>query len=128
MSDVLDGRSIRTAVMGERFVERAMSSANEFTLPLQEFINDHAWGSVWLREGIPLKLRSLVTVAVLTALKSPKELSGHVRGALNNGCTPEEIREVILHCAVYAGVPASAEGFRVANAVIEEATSEPVCS
>ncbi|GLH34169.1 hypothetical protein BR1R5_35580 [Pseudomonas sp. BR1R-5] len=119
---------MRAAVMGEPFVELAMRSANGFTLPLQEFINDHAWGSVWLREGISLKLRSLVTIAVLTALKSPKELSGHVRGALNNGCTPEEIQEVILHCAVYAGVPASAEGFRVARAVIEEDIPGPVQS
>lgn len=113
------GIDIRTQVMGAEFVERAMSTASDFNQPLQDFINEHAWGSVWLREGISLKTRSLVTLAALTALKAPSELAGHVRGALNNGCTPEEIREVLLHCAVYAGVPASAEAFRAAKPVIE---------
>jgi len=77
------------------------------------------WGSVWVRDGLPLKIRSLVSLAVLTALRTPHELVGHVRGALNNGCTEEEIREVLLHCAVYAGVPASAEAFRSAQQVID---------
>jgi 4-carboxymuconolactone decarboxylase len=120
MTESSNGIQIRTQVMGDKFVERAMNSASEFTLPLQNFINDHAWGSVWSRDVISLKTRSLITLAALTALKSPTELIGHVRGALNNGCTVEEIREVLLHCAVYAGVPASAEAFRAASTVIEE--------
>lgn len=105
--------------MGEPFVERAMEHANEFTQPLQDFINEHAWGSVWIREGLPLKTRSLITLGILAALKAPHELSGHVRGALNNGCTEEEIREVLLHTAVYAGVPAAAEAFRAAKLVLD---------
>lgn len=126
MSASSNGMSIRTQVMGAAFVERAMISTTDFNQPLQEFINAHAWGSVWLRDGISLKIRSLVTLAVLTALKTPTELAGHVRGAINNGCTVEEIREVLLHCAVYAGVPASAEAFRAAKSVIDEVERQPV--
>ena len=110
---------VRQAVMGDAFVERAMGKATEFTQPLQDFINQHAWGSVWEREGLSRRERSLITIAALTALKAPQELKGHVRGALNNGCTVEEIREVILHCAVYAGVPAAGEAFRAAQEIIE---------
>ncbi|MEN0108961.1 MAG: carboxymuconolactone decarboxylase family protein [Pseudomonas sp.] len=113
------GEQVRRQVMGDAFVDRALNNATDFTQPLQDFINDHAWGSVWSREGLPLKTRSLITLAALTALKCPQELKGHVRGALNNGCTVEEIREAILHCAVYAGVPAAGEAFRAAQEVIE---------
>jgi 4-carboxymuconolactone decarboxylase len=96
-----------------------MNDASAFKQPLQDFINDHAWGGVWTRPGLSLQTRSLITLAALTALKAPQELAGHVRGALNNGCTVTEIREVLLHCAVYAGVPASAEAFRAAQAAID---------
>lgn len=105
--------------MGDAFVDRALGNATAFTQPLQDFVNEHAWGSVWNREGLPLKTRSLITLAALTALKCPQELKGHVRGALNNGCTVEEIREALLHCAVYAGVPAAIDAFRAAQEVIE---------
>lgn len=114
------GKAIRTNVMGAEFVNRAMENATDFTLPLQDFINEHAWGSVWLRGELTLKTRSLITLAILTALKAPHELKGHVRGALNNGCTAEEIREVLLHCAVYAGVPAAGEAFRAAQSILED--------
>lgn len=110
---------VRREVMGDAFVDRAMNNTTEFTQPLQDFINQHAWGSVWEREGLSRKERSLITIAALTALKAPQELKGHVRGALNNGCTAEEIREAILHCAVYAGVPAAGEAFRAAQEIIE---------
>jgi len=113
------GKDIRASIMGKEFVDRAMANATEFTMPLQEFINEHAWGSVWARPELSLKIRSLITLAILTALKAPHELKGHVRGALNNGCTEEEIKEVLLHCAVYTGVPASAEAFRAAQEIIE---------
>ncbi|GLK89241.1 carboxymuconolactone decarboxylase family protein [Pseudomonas turukhanskensis] len=116
------GEQVRRQVMGDAFVDRALNNATDFTQPLQDFINEHAWGSVWSREGLPLKTRSLITLAALTALKCPQELKGHVRGALNNGCTVEEIREALLHCAVYAGVPAVAEAFRAAQEVIESYT------
>ncbi|MDR6957096.1 4-carboxymuconolactone decarboxylase [Pseudomonas brassicacearum] len=113
------GLDMRRQVMGDAFVDRALGNATDFTQPLQDFVNEHAWGSVWSREGLPLKTRSLITLAALTALKCPQELKGHVRGALNNGCTMEEIREALLHCAVYAGVPAAIDAFRAAQEVID---------
>ena len=113
------GLKVRREVMGDAFVDRALGNATEFTQPLQGFVNEHAWGSVWNRAGLPLKTRSLITLAALTALKCPQELKGHVRGALNNGCTVEEIREALLHCAVYAGVPAAIDAFRAAQEVID---------
>jgi 4-carboxymuconolactone decarboxylase len=113
------GEQVRRQVMGDAFVDRALNNATDFTQPLQDFINEHAWGSVWSRDGLPLKVRSLITLAALTSLKCPQELKGHVRGALNNGCTVEEIRETLLHCAAYAGVPAVGEAFRAAQEVIE---------
>ncbi|KMM80429.1 carboxymuconolactone decarboxylase family protein [Pseudomonas deceptionensis] len=112
------GLEMRRQVMGDTFVDHALGNATEFTQPLQEFVNEHAWGGVWNREGLSLKTRSLITLAALTALKCPQELKGHVRGALNNGCTVEEIRETLLHCAVYAGVPAAMDAFRAAQEVI----------
>ncbi len=113
------GIKVRRAVMGDAFVDRALGNATDFTQPLQDFINEHAWGGVWTREGLDRKTRSLITLSALTALKCPHELKGHVRGALNNGCTVEEIRETLLHCAVYAGVPASVDAFRAAQEVID---------
>jgi 4-carboxymuconolactone decarboxylase len=119
-TDKPSGLGMRRKVMGDAFVDRALGNATEFTQPLQDFVNQHAWGGVWNREGLPLKTRSLITLAALTALKCPQELKGHVRGALNNGCTVEEIRETLLHCAVYAGVPACIDAFRAAQEVIDE--------
>ncbi|SIR71298.1 4-carboxymuconolactone decarboxylase [Pseudomonas sp. B10] len=113
------GVEIRRQVMGDAFVDRALGNATEFSQPLQDFVNEHAWGGVWNREGLSLKTRSLITLAALTALKCPQELKGHVRGALNNGCSVEEIREALLHCAVYAGVPAAIDAFRAAQEVID---------
>ena len=113
------GVEVRRQVMGDVFVDRALGNATEFSQPLQDFVNEHAWGGVWTREGLDRKTRSLITLAALTALKCPQELKGHVRGALNNGCTVEEIREALLHCAVYAGVPAAIEAFRAAQDVFE---------
>lgn len=114
------GLAIRQQVMGDDFVEKAFANATDFTRPLQEFITENAWGTVWCRDGIDLRTRSLVTVTMLTALGRQHELAGHVRGALNNGATAEEIREVLLHAAVYCGVPLAAEAFRCAEKVIEE--------
>ena len=114
------GLKVRTEVMGEKFVQRAKDNTTELTEPLQDWINEHAWGSTWQREGISRQTRSLVTIAMLTALKSPTELKGHVRGALNNGCTVEEIQEVLLHSVVYCGAPATQEAFRAAQELIDE--------
>ena len=113
------GLKVRREVMGDAFVDRAMGNATEFTEPLQAFVNAHAWGGVWTRDGLPRKTRSLITLAALTALKCPQEIKGHVRGAPNNGCSIEEIRETLLHCAVYAGAPAAIDAFRAAQEVID---------
>lgn len=121
----LPGEKVRREVMGDAFVDRALGNATEFTQPLQDFVNEHAWGGVWNREGLDRKTRSLITLAALTALKCPQELKGHVRGALNNGCSVEEIREALLHCAVYAGVPAAIDAFRAAQEVVDAWQAEP---
>ena len=113
------GEQIRRKVMGDEFVDRALNNTDTFTQPMQDYINDHGWGSTWQRPGIDLKTRSLVTIAMLAALKAPQELKGHIRGALNNGATADEIREVLLHSAVYCGAPAAQEAFRAAKEVFE---------
>lgn len=112
------GKAIRTKVMGAEHVAKA--GAAEFARPLQDFINEHAWGAIWTRPDLDLKSRSLVTVAMLAALGRSHELAGHVRGAFNNGVTPVEIREVLLHAAVYGGVPLASEGFRCVEAIVKE--------
>jgi len=108
------GELRRREVMGDAFVDRALAGASAFTQPLQDHVNNHAWGSTWLREGLALKQRSLCTVAMLAALGHTQELKGHLRGALNNGASLLELREVLLHVAPYAGVPASVAAFRAA--------------
>jgi len=113
------GIDTRTQVMGSEFVDRAFGNATDYTLPMQEFITRNAWGNVWQRPGLDLKTRSLVTVAMLTALGKQHELKGHVRGALNNGATPEELREVMLHATVYCGFPAAIDAFRTVTEVVE---------
>jgi len=118
--DIENGLRVRTEVMGEAFVQRAIDNTTELTAPLQEWINEHAWGSTWQREEVlPRNTRSLVTLGMLAALKAPTELKGHVRGALNNGCSVAEIQEVLLHSVVYCGAPAAQEAFRAAQEAIE---------
>ena len=112
------GLATRKAVMGEDFVAQALGSATPFTQPIQDHITRAAWGDVWQRPGLDIKTRSLITVAMLTALGKQNELKGHVRGALNNGATQTEIQEVLLHAAVYCGVPTAVEAFRSANEVV----------
>ena len=113
------GMAVRREVMGDEFVDRALNSASDFTQPMQELATSNAWGEVWVREGISRKTRSLVTIATLAALKASNELKGHVRGALRNGCTVQEIQEVLLHSAVYCGMPSGLEAFRAADEVIQ---------
>jgi 4-carboxymuconolactone decarboxylase len=113
------GLARRKEVMGEDFVARALDGATEFTQPIQEFITRNAWGDVWQRPGLDLKTRSLITVAFLTALGRQHELKGHVRGALNNGATAQEIQEVLLHASIYCGLPAAVEAFRTASDVVD---------
>lgn len=114
------GKERRTEVMGQLFVDRAMNGLDGFDRPLQDWLNEHAWGSTWVRKGIDLKTRSLRTCAMLAALGKGTELKGHVRGAISNGATIVEIREVLLHSAVYAGAPAVVEAFRRAREVFDE--------
>ena len=113
------GLAMRKQVMGEAFVANAFGNMTPFTEPIQQHITRKAWGDVWQRGGLDLKTRSLITVAMLTALGKQHELKGHVRGALNNGATPEELQEVLLHAAVYCGVPTAVEAFRTAASVVE---------
>ena len=113
------GLATRTQVMGQSFVDKAFGGMTDFTEPMQHHITRAAWGDTWQRGVLDLKTRSLVTVAMLTALGKSHELKGHVRGALNNGATQEEIQEVLLHAAVYCGVPTAVEGFRAAAEVVD---------
>ncbi len=115
-----NGLRVRTEVMGEAFVSSALGNANEFTQPMQDWLNEHAWGSTWQREGLSRQTRSLVTIAMLAALKAPTELKGHVRGALRNGCSKQEIQEVLLQSLIYCGAPAAQEAFRAARDVIDD--------
>ncbi|MFT3931805.1 MAG: 4-carboxymuconolactone decarboxylase [Spongiibacteraceae bacterium] len=114
------GLKVRRKVMGDEFVDKALNATTDFTRPLQDLVTANAWGEVWTREGLPLKTRSMITIATLAALKASNELKGHVRGALRNGCTVEEIQEVLLHSAVYCGMPSGIEAFRAAKEVIDE--------
>ncbi|MFB2734550.1 carboxymuconolactone decarboxylase family protein [Shewanella mangrovisoli] len=118
------GLEVRRAVMGDSFVDKALSGATDFTRPLQELVTANCWGEVWVREGLSRQTRSLVTIATLAALKASTELKGHVRGALRNGCTVEEIQEVLLHSTLYCGMPSGIEAFRAAKEVIEEWQAE----
>ena len=117
-----NGLAMRKQVMGEDFVARAFEGVTDFTAPIQQHITRNAWGEVWQRDGLDLKTRSLVTVGMLTALGKQNELKGHVRGALNNGATVKEIQEVLLHAAIYCGVPTSVEAFRTAAEVVNPKT------
>lgn len=116
------GLAMRKRVMGEDFVANALGRATPFTQAIQDYITCNAWGDTWQRQGLDLKTRSLVTVAMLTALGKQTELKGHVRGAMNNGATVEEIREVLLHASIYCGLPAAVDAFRSAAEVVDAPT------
>jgi 4-carboxymuconolactone decarboxylase len=115
-----DGERTRREVLGDAHVDRAQERATDFTRPFQELITRYAWGEVWNRPGLDRRQRSMITLAALTAVRAEGELELHVRAALRNGLTPEEIREVLLHTAVYAGVPAANAAFAIAQRVLEE--------
>jgi len=113
------GMAVRREVLGDAYVDKALHSATDFNRPFQDLVTENCWGEIWTREVIPKKTRSLMTIAMLAALKAPNELKLHVGGALRNGCTMEEIQEVLLQAAVYCGVPAGVEAFRAAKEVID---------
>jgi 4-carboxymuconolactone decarboxylase len=115
------GLELRTAVMGKTYVDRALAAnADDFGGPIQEFITEHGWGAVWSREGISRKTRSMLNLAMLAILNRHHELRGHVRGAINNGVTKEEMREIFLHVGLYAGAPAMLDSVRIAKEVLAE--------
>ncbi len=114
------GLAIRRRVLGARYVDEALRTADDFTRPLQELVTEFCWGAVWTRPGLPEKTRSMLNLAMLTALNRPHELRLHLRGALRNGCTRQEIMEVLLQAAIYCGVPAAVDSFRVAREVLAE--------
>jgi 4-carboxymuconolactone decarboxylase len=114
------GLAVRRDVLGAEYVDRSIQSADDFNRPLQELVTEYCWGAVWSRPGLPRKIRSLLNLAMLTALNRPHELELHVRGALNNGVTRDEIREVFLQTAIYCGVPAALDSFRAARKVFDD--------
>ncbi|MCH2396248.1 MAG: 4-carboxymuconolactone decarboxylase [Oceanibaculum sp.] len=114
------GLKMRRAVLGAEYVDKSIASADDFNMPMQELVTSYCWGEIWNRPGLPPKTRSLLNLAMLTALNRPHELKLHVRGALNNGVTREEIMEVFLQTAIYCGVPAAIDAFRNAREVFAE--------
>ena len=119
------GMRVRREVLGDAHVDRAAERTTDFTREFQEFITRYAWGGVWTRDGLDRRTRSAITLAVLTALGREGEIAMHVRAALRNGLKPGEIGEVLLHTAVYAGVPAANAAFAVAQRVLTEEAGEP---
>jgi 4-carboxymuconolactone decarboxylase len=114
------GLEMRRSVLGADHVDRSLTEVSDFSRPMQELVTEYCWGVVWTRGGLPPKTRSLINLAMLTALNRSHELAAHVRGALNNGATVEEVQETLLQTAVYVGAPAALESFRVAEKVLQE--------
>jgi 4-carboxymuconolactone decarboxylase len=114
------GLEIRKSVLGKEYVEKSIAAADDFNMPLQRLVTEYCWGAVWGREELPKKTRSMLNLAMLSVLNRPHELKIHVQGALRNGLTKTEIREVLLQVAIYAGVPAAVDSFRVAREAMAE--------
>ena len=119
------GLAARREVMGEDYVDAALARATDFTMPIQEHITRAAWGDIWQREGLDRRTRSMLNLAMLTALNRAPEIKLHVKGALNNGVTVDEIKEVLLHATIYCGIPAGLDAFKAANEVLVEAGAVP---
>lgn len=118
------GLAVRKKVLGEAYVSGAMANMNAFTEPLQQFVTEHAWGNVWTRPGLDLKTRSMLNLGILIASNRPHELKIHLKGAINNGVTKEEMVEIFLQCGVYVGAPAAVESFKLAREVFAEMEAE----
>jgi 4-carboxymuconolactone decarboxylase len=114
------GLEIRREVLGAEYVDGSLAKANEFTMSLQELTTEWCWGYAWSRPNLPRKTRSMINIAMLTALNRSNEVRLHIRGAVNNGCTVDEIREILIQATVYCGVPAGLDSFKVANEVLKE--------
>jgi 4-carboxymuconolactone decarboxylase len=114
------GLAIRKKVLGADFVEKSLATADDFNMPMQELTTEYCWGAVWGREGLSHKTRSMLNLAMISCLNRPHELKMHVKGALKNGVTKDEIREVFLQVAIYAGIPAGVDSFRIAREAFTE--------
>jgi len=120
------GMAIRKRVLGDAHVQRSLEKVTEFSRPIQELVTEYCWGAVWTREGLELRDRSLINLAMLTVLNRGHEMGVHVRGAVTNGVTKSEIQEVLIQAAIYAGVPASLESFRIAEETLTSLEAEGV--
>lgn len=118
------GLARRKEVVGARYVEKSFADTDDFNRPVQELVTEYCWGAIWSRPGLPKRTRSLLNLAMFTALNRPHEMRVHVRGALRNGCTEEEICETLLQATVYCGFPAGLDAFRTAREVIREAKEQ----
>jgi len=118
------GLEIRKSVLGAEFVEKSIANADDFNMPLQRLVTEYCWGACWGRDELPKKMRSLLNIAMLSCLGRNHELKMHTKGAIRNGCTQEEVREVLLQVAIYCGVPAAVDSFRVAKEALTELDSE----
>jgi 4-carboxymuconolactone decarboxylase len=118
------GMAIRREVLGDAYVDRALGNMNEFNRPLQEMVTQYCWGACWGREGLSKRDRSMLNLAMISILNRSHELKAHVRGALNNGVTKDEIAEVLLQVGVYAGIPAAVDSFRIAGEAFKEIEAE----
>jgi 4-carboxymuconolactone decarboxylase len=114
------GLAIRKSVLGAEFVEKSFASADDFNMPMQELTTEYCWGAVWGREGLDRKTRSMLNLAMISALNRPHELKMHVKGALRNGVSKDEIREVFMQVAIYCGIPAGVDSFRIAREAFAE--------
>ncbi len=114
------GLKVRREVLGKEYVDKSIATATDFNRPMQELVTEYCWGEVWNRPGLSRRERSMLNLAMLTALNRPHEIKMHVAGALNNGLTPDDIREVLLQTAIYCGVPAAIDSFRIAKEVFSE--------
>jgi 4-carboxymuconolactone decarboxylase len=118
------GLAIRKEVLGEDYVNRALARTDSFNKPLQDLVTEYCWGAVWGRDGLPRRDRSMINLAMISILNRHNELKIHVKGALTNGLTKEEISEVLLQVAIYAGIPAAVDSFRIANEAFAEVEAE----
>lgn len=118
------GLEIRKSVLGAEYVDKSIANADDFNMPMQRLVTEYCWGACWGREELPKSMRSLLNIAMLSCLGRNAELKIHTKGAIRNGCSKEEIREVLLQVAIYCGVPAAVDSFRVAKEALAELDSE----
>jgi 4-carboxymuconolactone decarboxylase len=118
------GLRIRRETLGDSYVDKALAEADDFTQDLQQLVTTYCWGEVWGRDGLDRKTRSTINLAMISALNRPHELAAHVRGAINNGLTKDEIKEILLQVGIYCGVPAMVDSFRIAREVLNKLEAE----